>query len=450
MLKKNVCVLFILCAVSAFTCSIPDEPQQPSYLNVTLLTEITEKGQKINAVALEYESNVLSGRHLQSIYQVQTGLDTPPDQPRSVLRAYVNNRPAVTSTPTAGKFVIIELDVRDKNADLYSLKKENEQPMTFRAKDKAGNLIHVEKIQANSIPQFYEERLQYRITQTGLLKLTNGKTLSPHQVTQSAVKNHVKNPYIDDFSAHHIQADNPHNKLHYRFYAPPQRQHDKKYPLTVFLHGSGQLGNDNIAQLLSSKGAIATLHYEQGFVLAPQYSSVFDPFDDINNGQAGGIHWQTENRQALVLKMIDDTLAANPSIDDKCIYLIGLSRGGEGALNLLLKRPHFFAAALLLSGREAYTLEWMDGNATKTNLAPIKHVPMWLFHSKEDKVSPVEGSRINYQILSDLQASEVKYTEFSFQQAGDNGIINNNPHNTWDAVFNSPEVMMWLLNQKLN
>lgn len=71
-----------------------------------------------------------------------------------------------------------------------------------------------------------------------------------------------------------------------------------------------------------------------------------------------------------------------------------------------------------MSGREAYTNEWVDGNANKDNLATVKNTPIWFFHSKEDKVSPVKGSRINYQILKkQLNAQNVKYTEFSFIQA---------------------------------
>ncbi|MCT8623656.1 phospholipase, partial [Glaesserella parasuis] len=221
------------------------------------------------------------------------------------------------------------------------------------------------------------------------------------------------------------------------------------YPLIIFLHGSGQVGKDNIAHLLSSKGAIATLQYEDGFVLAPQYDSVFDSFDNYSMGSKGGIHWQTDNRHNLLLKMIDKTLDSYPMIDPNRIYITGLSRGAEGGLYLLLKRPDFFAGALLMGGREAYTIEWIDGNATKENLSPIKNIPIWFFHSKEDKVSPVKGSRINYQILAkELNAPYVKYTEFSTEKEGDNGIINNNPHNTWDAVFNSPEVLNWLLQQR--
>lgn len=147
--------------------------------------------------------------------------------------------------------------------------------------------------------------------------------------------------------------------------------------------------------------------------------------------------------------MIDETIQQNPDIDKNRIYLIGLSRGAEGAMYLLLDRPNFFAAALLMSGREAGTVEYIDGKATASLLSPIKDIPIWFFHSKEDKVSPVEGSRKNFMILKyKLHNKNVRYTEFTFLNSGDNGFINNNAHNTWDAVFNSPVVYDWLLQQK--
>ncbi|CDG00104.1 Putative uncharacterized protein [Avibacterium paragallinarum JF4211] len=410
---------------------------------MTLIGEITEQGQKISGIALEYEDNILSGANLRQLYQVQTQLDQQAPISRTVLNAYVNHQAQKSHQANAGKFVIIELDTQDKNAIPYNLREENTQPMTFKAKDKNGEIISVEKIQRAKVPEYYNDRLIHQVEQMGLLKLTNGKTLAKTSIKQSATQTTIHTPYLDEFIAKTVKGNPTENQLAYRFYRP-QLNVNQTYPLTLFLHGSGQVGSDNLAHLLSSKGSIATLAYEAGFVIAPQYSSVFDPFDP-----QGGIHWQTDNRLDLVLDLIDHQLQNEPQIDRDRIYLVGLSRGAEGALKLLQKRPHFFAGALLMSGREANTLEWIDGNANIANLSMLKNENIWFFHSKEDKVSPVRGSRINYAILHDqLNAKNVHYTEFTMQQAGDNGIVNANPHNTWDAVFNSPEVIQWLLHQR--
>lgn len=451
MFKSLFIALFSLIVspyVSADT--TPDQPQQAKSVQATLITEVSAKGQKISAISLEYEDNLLSGDELQDLYQVEVRLDNQTQGTRQILRAYSNDRPEPALTPNAGKYLILELNKWDKNADLYSLKTENSEPMSFRAKNEQQEITQREIVQSNRVPQFYQERLEYVIQQQGLIKLSNGKTLAPETVKVTAEPQNVKNLFIDHFTANQVYLNDPKNSLHYRLYSPQPISDQKKYPLTIFLHGSGQLGTDNTAQLLSSTGAISTLKYEDGFVLAPQYAGVFDPFDDVQKGQRGGVHWQTENRRTLLLAMIDKTLQQNPQIDPARIYLVGLSRGAEGALYLMLDRPHFFAAALLMGGREAHSVEWIDGNATAENLASLANTPIWFFHSKEDKVSPVAGSRINYQILQQqLKNPYVNYTEFSFNQAGDNGILNNNPHNTWDAVFNSPEANLWLLRQKI-
>lgn len=85
------------------------------------------------------------------------------------------------------------------------------------------------------------------------------------------------------------------------------------------------------------------------------------------------------------------------------------------------------------------------------SLSNLKNQPIWFFHSLEDKISPVKGSQINYTLLKEgIGSKKVKYTELSMTKAGDHGIINNNPHNTWDMVFNRPEIMYWLLAQTLS
>lgn len=443
MLKKWLFLpLFTLYLSTAFANNAP--------IKATLLAEITEQGQKVVGVALEYEKDILLGSNLKKLYRVETQLDQADKQPRTRLNAYVNDQPQKSANRQgkAGRFVIIELDPNDENASLYSLQKANTHPITVRERQANGEIIEVSKTQLSRVPNYYEERLIYHIEQTGLLTLVDNKQIDPWSLAQPAVKPNVRTAYLDQFTSDQVVLNDPQNILNYRLYQPA-KEPNKRYPLTIFLHGSGQVGTDNLAHLLSSKGAISTLAYEEGFVLAPQYHTIFDPFDDVQKGQRGGIHWQTENRRHLLLAMIDKTLQKYPQIDRSRIYLVGLSRGAEGALYLLLDRPNFFAAALLMSGREAYSLEWIDGNATPTNLASLRHTPIWFFHSLQDTISPVKGSRINYQLLAnEVGNTQVKYTELNFLQAGDNGIINNNAHNSWDMVFNSPYIHQWLLAQQ--
>ncbi|MFC0309744.1 alpha/beta hydrolase-fold protein [Gallibacterium trehalosifermentans] len=428
--------------------TIPDEIKNGSFKAVKLITQVTEKGQKISGIALQYEADILSGKELAGLYQVEVQLDNKVLGHRHIVDAYTQQGITQQNDVAIGDTVFLVLDKEDKFADSYELEQANTEPMNFRAIDAQGTPITKQVVQSNKVPKFYGNRLQYVIKQKGLLKLTNSKTVGERHITVSASSENVVNPIIDRFQSKQVSLNTKENYLNYRVYIPDLEK-NRKYPLVIFLHGSGQVGSDNIAHLLSSRGAISVLDYSPSFIVAPQYQTVFDPFDDVTKGQQGGIHWQTNNRRQLVLKMIDKTILENPQIDTNRVYLIGLSRGAEGAMSLLLDRPTFFAGALLMSGREAGTVEWIDGKATTDLLAPIKDIPIWFFHSKEDKVSPVAGTRKNYTLLHDqLRGKDIRYTEFSYQKAGDNGIVNNNPHNTWDAVFNSPAIMRWLLAQQ--
>ncbi len=236
-----------------------DQPQPLAKpIAITFLGEITEQGQKISGVALEYEDNILSGSNLRSLYQVQTALDQQTPIPRTVLKAYVNALPEKSPQGKAGRFVVLELDTQDPNATPYSLREENTQPMTFQAKDQNGKRITVEKVQRSKVPVYYNDRLVYTVKQNGLLKLTNGKTLAANQSQQAVWQSAIRTPLLDDFTAEKWQGQPAENQLAYRFYRPhltPQRT----YPLTVFLHGSGQVGSDNLAHLLSSKGGDCNL-----------------------------------------------------------------------------------------------------------------------------------------------------------------------------------------------
>lgn len=92
-----------------------------------------------------------------------------------------------------------------------------------------------------------------------------------------------------------------------------------------------------------NKGAVVWPTVEECYVVAPQCPAVFDVMDAYNaeTGKGGGIHWQSKNRRTLLLGIIDELIAANPTIDTSRIYVQGLSRGAEGAMYLMLSRPNF-------------------------------------------------------------------------------------------------------------
>lgn len=441
-----------------------------------LLGTPTAKGYRVHAVALDYGKPLLSANHLDKGFRVDVAVDGKPVCSRAVERAYLNHAPTVGARPDAGQHLILELDPFDSCAPAHEYRSDNEAPMTFRAKDAQGKVVQIERKQLIRIPTHYGARLKYTVHQDVRLKALDGETLDAR--TFSLTGEQDDGGILAAFASGEVKGGGKDNRLLYRLYKPAhapsqsarsaalpgeghqngvngqksaaggddagKRVNGKRY-LVLALHGSGQTGKDNLAPLLSSRQAVATLDHEDGYVLVPQYDGVFDAADP-----QGGVHWQTPNRRALLLKLIDETLAAHPDIDRSRIYLNGLSRGGEGALYLMMDRPGFFAGALIMSGREAHSVEWMDGNATADNMKVLARQPIWFFHAVEDKVSPVDGTRTNVRILRDeLKNPHVRYTELSFARPGDNGMLNDSAHNTWDMVYESPAAMQWLLQQRL-
>jgi predicted peptidase len=68
----------------------------------------------------------------------------------------------------------------------------------------------------------------------------------------------------------------------------------------------------------------------------------------------------------------------------------------------------------------------------------IASTPMWLFHGGADPVVPTDESRKLHEALK-AAGGNVKYTEYP-----------NVGHNSWDKAYAEPELMKWLLEQRLS
>ena len=108
------------------------------------------------------------------------------------------------------------------------------------------------------------------------------------------------------------------NTLLYRLFLPPG--HDEpgaKFPLVLYMHGSGQTGTDNISQLLTVDGLINATQSDRfaSFLLAPQ----------VQPGQ-GGWGSLTRGMTLQVMQQIEQQYG----VDTTRRYVTGLSSGGFG------------------------------------------------------------------------------------------------------------------------
>src|SRR5260370_18954568 len=193
----------------------------------------------------------------------------------------------------------------------------------------------------------------------------------------------------------------------------------KKYPLVVFLHGSGESGTDNKRQVskhigVPQGGSVFTLPASQAkyptFFVAPQA-----PLP----GMAG---WMGIPGQA-VLKLIA-SLEQQFSIDASRLYLTGLSMGGYGTWALVEGNPKLSAAAVPMSG---------GGDTSKAG--GIAQLPIWHFHGAIDPIVPVQQSRDMIAALM-TTGGHPKYTEYP-----------NGQHDIWDTAYTDPGLLPWLFAQ---
>ena len=162
-----------------------------------------------------------------------------------------------------------------------------------------------------------------------------------------------------------------------------------RLPLVVFLHGSGERGSDNTAQLKHFAGWSATEEFQSrapSFVLAVQCPAdeTWTPIDLRAYAERDEFpKMESEPTRALraVMQAMDEIIATRP-VDRDRIYLTGLSMGGFGAFELAARRPELFAAVVPICGG--------GDPATAPILARTR---FYIVHSNYDPVVPNRLSR---------------------------------------------------------
>jgi predicted peptidase len=240
-----------------------------------------------------------------------------------------------------------------------------------------------------------------------------------------------------DFSAYQKQFFiRGNDTLRYRILYPENYKKEKAYPLIVFLHGSGERGNDNEAQLFHGGDLFLKDSLRKQFpaiVIFPQCPN--------NNAWSSFAHAKRDTTAAFnatlnmgdlptpekLAKLLMDSLAENKIADKKRIYLGGLSLGGFGTYDLAIHYPDYFAAIFPICGQA--NLKLYTEKASK--------IPVWIFHGALDNVVDPQPDRNLIKALQTMGAKNAKYTEYP-----------NANHNSWDNAFAEPGLLPWLFSFK--
>lgn len=201
----------------------------------------------------------------------------------------------------------------------------------------------------------------------------------------------------------------------------------QKYPLVIFLHGSGENGTDNEAQLkwgVMNFASEENMKMHPAFVIAPQCPPDMEWANATyaEDGKVMNID-KPSKTGAIVIELIKDLIIRFP-VDTDRIYITGLSSGGHGTFDLIMRYPNTFAAAVPVCG-----------SSDISKAADIAHIPMWIFHGAEDPSVNPEYSRKMVDALAKVGAYP-GYTQYPAKG-----------HFCWLAAYSDPLMMNWLFSQ---
>ena len=195
--------------------------------------------------------------------------------------------------------------------------------------------------------------------------------------------------------------------LRYMEYVPAKIDLNRRVPIMIFLHGSGEAGH-NINSVLNN----GPWQYARGdanfpfIVLAPQLDQ---------DGE-----WDPEKLNEWLQHIVEVL-----PVDKRRIYLTGVSRGGQGTWDFAMRYPHWFAA-----------IAPMSGYSDIRQPCRLQGIPVWAFHGGQDGVVPI---KYDQDTVAKAKACKVNVKLTVYPDLG---------HDTWTRTFANPDLYSWLMHAK--
>jgi predicted esterase len=211
------------------------------------------------------------------------------------------------------------------------------------------------------------------------------------------------------FAQSHQQTKQAISITNYLLYVPKDYAQDanKKWPLMIFLHGSGERG-DSLMKV-AKHGPPKLVEAGQDF-----------PFIIVSPQCREGSRWAPAQLNDLLNQVIREN-----RVDTTRVYLTGLSMGGFGTWDWAIENPERFAAIVPICGGGEPEKVWA-----------IRKMPTWVFHGAKDNAVPLQRSEQMVEALKKV-GNNVQFTVYP--EAG---------HDSWTETYNNPALYEWLLKQQ--
>jgi predicted peptidase len=206
--------------------------------------------------------------------------------------------------------------------------------------------------------------------------------------------------------------------LRYWIYLPHDYETKAKSdgaPLLLFLHGAGERGNtpEEIGKV--------KVHGPPKLLDKPEFNKTF-PCITVSPQCKHDFTWSP-----LQLMLLLDHIEQNYKIDQRRIYITGISMGGFGTWMCLRESPKRFAAAIPICG--GAVPKWAE---------QLVEIPIWNFHGNKDRAIPFFMSQ---KIVDAVRKSGGKKIIFTVYEGGE--------HDVWTQTYDNQLIYDWLFSHSL-
>ncbi|MFF4729841.1 alpha/beta hydrolase-fold protein [Streptomyces mirabilis] len=424
--------------------------------SVTAITQVFGSGQKLVAVAVEYDSDIDGSTLSTSTFAVTD---------RTVTKVYTNRtadlaqrgKADLAQRGKAGRYVIVELSPDDTAAALWVTQQGPGTPpgggSGGGSGDDGGGPGAGGPVVGDSTPGGTIVAAQATLTQPGTVTTTRGHRYAADSTARST--DAVVNLIVDDFRQLSFSDRATGQTLRYNLFVPKNYDRRKSYPMVLFMHDASVVNVATQGPLVQGLGAVCWASPEdqarhESFVLAPEYGSVV--IDD--NYEPSTLFEATANLVRSVTREY--------SIDPDRLHTTGQSMGAMMSLGLNIRYPDLFAAAFIVAG------QWPE-----TQAAPLARKKLWILVSADDtKAYPGEqavteviqdqgtqvgtalwdGRSTAAEFAADVrsmksQRAPVNFAAFETGTVVPSGSTTSAHMATWQIAYTIPGIRDWIMRQ---
>lgn len=212
----------------------------------------------------------------------------------------------------------------------------------------------------------------------------------------------------------------------FKIFIPPNYKNTQTTPLLLMLHGA--VGRSSFENAYRNNPAAEDDFFfqyfsKQGFIIVRPFGDVPRRFDWVANRFNSRNNNTQTNKTYNTLENVIFTLKKIVNIDDSKVFAFGFSDGADGAFALDMYKPSLFAGFVAYNSILTNIFTWDIYYKNTVNR------PLYLIHSDNDEIRPVQQTRQVMKSLDSLQAP-VLYKEYIGYRHFDNHLEKDLPYSS--------------------